>query len=204
MKEIIHRGITSIKNKENTYLAIKKALKDKNSLGVEFDIRLTKDKRIVLSHNSIIGLNLIENMNYQDIIKEKYLDTLDKILTIDTDKILLIDIKEKDNYKEFGNVLLKELEKTNKNIYLASFSKRIINYIKKKSNYKNGYITFYYKNDKNDFIVINHKFISDKKIKKIKNKEIFLWTINNKKELDEIKKKFSNIDNYYLIIDKEE
>ena len=43
MKNIIHRGITSKNIKENSYLAIKKAIKDKESIGVEFDIRLTKD-----------------------------------------------------------------------------------------------------------------------------------------------------------------
>ena len=50
MKNIIHRGITSKNIKENSYLAIKKAIKDKESIGVEFDIRLTKDKKIVLKY----------------------------------------------------------------------------------------------------------------------------------------------------------
>ena len=63
MKNIIHRGITSKNIKENSYLAIKKAIKDKESIGVEFDIRLTKDKKIVLSHNSLINLNVIEELN---------------------------------------------------------------------------------------------------------------------------------------------
>ena len=57
MKYIIHRGITSKKNSDNSYMAIKRALFDKESIGVEFDIRLTKDKKIVLSHNSLINLN---------------------------------------------------------------------------------------------------------------------------------------------------
>ena len=86
MKYIIHRGITSKKNSDNSYMAIKRALFDKESIGVEFDIRLTKDKKIVLSHDSVLGINYIENMNYKDIIKHKYLTTLDKILDIDTDK----------------------------------------------------------------------------------------------------------------------
>ena len=50
MKYIIHRGITSKKNSDNSYMAIKKAIFDKESIGVEFDIRLTKDNKIVLSH----------------------------------------------------------------------------------------------------------------------------------------------------------
>ena len=117
MKYIIHRGLTSSRNQENSYLSIKKAILDKNSSGVEFDVRLTKDNEIVLSHDSIIGINYIENMNYIDIIKHKHLTTLDRILSIDTDKILLIDIKVNNNYKLFGNILLKKINNSNRNIY---------------------------------------------------------------------------------------
>lgn len=204
MKYIIHRGITSNKIKENTYESIKKGLNDKSSVGVEFDIRLTKDNKIVLSHNSLINNNHIENMNYLEITKEKYLTTLDKILSINTSKIFLIDIKVKNNYKIFGDTLLNYLNNCNKNIYLCSFNKKIIKYLKNKTKYKLSQILFKYKNNNNDFIMINHKGVSNKKIINIKNKEIFLWTTNNNKELKEVKNKFSNIDNYYLIIDKKE
>ena len=118
MKNIIHRGITSKNIKENSYLAIKKAIKDKESIGVEFDIRLTKDKKIVLSHNSLINLNVIEETNYSELIKNNYLTTLDKILDIDTNKIFLIDIKTNNNYKVFSDILMNTINKYNKNIYL--------------------------------------------------------------------------------------
>ena len=204
MKYIIHRGITSNRFKENSYIAIKRALIDKSSLGVEFDIRLAKDDKIVLSHDNIINFNYIENMNYNDIIKNKYLTTLDKVLTINTDKILLIDIKVNNNYKKFGNLLLKELDKYERNIYLASFNKKVIKYLRKKTKYKKGIITLNYKKNNNDFVVINYNTISSKKINDIKNKEIFIWTIHNDKDLEKVKNKFSNIDDFYLIIDKEE
>ncbi|MGN1342219.1 MAG: glycerophosphodiester phosphodiesterase family protein [Bacilli bacterium] len=204
MKYIIHRGITSNRFKENSYTAIKRALINENSLGVEFDIRLTKDDKIVLSHDNIINFNYIENMNYKDIIKDKYLTTLDKILTINTDKILLIDIKVNNNYKKFGNVILKEINDNKRNIYLASFNKKVIKYLRRKTKYKKGIITFNYKKNNNDFVVINYNTISNKKINSIKNKEIFIWTIHNDKDLEEVKNKFSNIDNFYTIIDKEE
>ena len=58
MKYIIHRGITSDNVMENTYESIKRAIRDKESMGVEFDIRLTKDKKIVLSHDSFINFNI--------------------------------------------------------------------------------------------------------------------------------------------------
>ena len=204
MKYIIHRGITSNRFKENSYTAIKRALIDKSSLGVEFDIRLAKDDKIVLSHDDIINFNYIENMNYNDIIKNKYLTTLDKVLNINTDKILLIDIKVNNNYKKFGNLLLKELDKYERNIYLASFNKKVIKYLRKKTKYKKGIITLNYKKSNNDFVVINYNTISSKKINDIKNKEIFIWTIHNDKDLEKVKNKFSNIDDFYLIIDKEE
>ena len=204
MKYIIHRGITSNRFKENSYTAIKRALIDKSSLGVEFDIRLAKDDKIVLSHDNIINFNYIENMNYNDIIKNKYLTTLDKVLTINTDKILLIDIKVNNNYKKFGNLLLKEVDKYERNIYLASFNKKVIKYLRKKTKYKKGIITLNYKKNNNDFVVINYNTISSKKINDIKNKEIFIWTIHNDKDLEKVKNKFSNIDDFYLIIDKEE
>lgn len=204
MKYIIHRGITSNRFKENSYIAIKRALIDKSSLGVEFDIRLAKDDKIVLSHDNIINFNYIENMNYNDIIKNKYLTTLDKVLNINTDKILLIDIKVNNNYKKFGNLLLKELDKYERNIYLASFNKKVIKYLGKKTKYKKGIITLNYKKNNNDFVVINYNTISSKKINDIKNKEIFIWTIHNNNDLEKVKNKFSNIDNFYLIIDKEE
>ena len=202
MKYIIHRGITSKDIKENSYTAIKKAIKDKESIGVEFDIRLTKDHKIVLSHNFLINLNVIEETNYSDLIKNNYLTTLDKILDIDTNKIFLIDIKTNNNYKVFSDILMNTLNKYNKNIYLASFDKNIIRYIKSK--YKKGIITLLYKRNNYDFIITNYKLISNNKIKKIKDKKIFLWTIHNNNELEEIKNKFSNIGDYYIIKDKKE
>lgn len=202
MKYIIHRGITSKDIKENSYTAIKKALKDKESIGVEFDIRLTKDHKIVLSHNSLINLNVIEETDYSDLIKNNYLTTLDKILDIDTNKIFLIDIKTNNNYKVFSDILMNTINKYNKNIYLASFDKNIIKYIKSK--YKKGIITLLYRRNNYNFIITNYKLISNNKIKKIKDKEIFLWTIHNNIELEEIKNKFSNIDDYYIIKDKKE
>lgn len=204
MKYIIHRGITSDKVKENSYKAIKKAVIDNNCIGVEFDIRLTKDNKIVLSHDSLIGLNYIENMNYFDIVKESYLTTLNKILAIDTNKILLIDIKINNNYKLFGDTLIKYLKDCNRNIYLCSFNKKIIRYLKGKTKYKIANILFSYKKKYGDFVMINYKGISNRRIVKAKNKEIFLWTINNNRELNEVKNKFSNVNDYYLIIDKKE
>ncbi len=204
MKIIIHRGITSKKVKENSYIAIKRALNDHTTSGAEFDIRLTKDKKIVLSHNSIVNGMTIEKNNYQDIIKNSYLDTLDKILLLDTTKILLIDIKEKNNYKSLANTLLKELDNTNRNIYLMSFDKKIIKYLNKRTKLKKGLLSIYYQKNKYDFLTANYNFVSSKKIIKEKEKEIFLWTIDNTRELKKIANKYDTNSNVYAIVNKEE
>ena len=203
MRYIIHRGITSNNIKENTYLSIRNALYDKEALGVEFDIRLTKDKKIVLSHDSMINLNYIENMNYRDIIKYKNITVLDKVLDINSNKIFLIDIKTNNNYQEFSKILIKYLSNyKNKNIYLASFDRKIINILKKNLSNKMGYISFIYKKNNNKIELINYKMISNKRINRIKNKELFLWTIHTTIEEKEIINKFSNINKYYIIKDK--
>lgn len=199
MKVIAHRGITSDNIRENSYLAIKRALKDKNIDGVELDIRMTKDKKIVLNHGPNIGFNYIENMNYIDIIKEKYITTLDKVLSINTDKILFIDIKVNHNYKKFADLIIKELSLTNKNIYLASFNKNIIKYLKRKTKHKVGLISFYYRRNSFKFCALNYISVSSKKLGKI-TKEIFLWTIN-KNNLQYVKNKFLKLDSYNLIMD---
>lgn len=197
MKYIIHRGITNNYIRENTYCAIKRAINDNSSSGVEFDIRLTKDNVIVLSHDS----NGIENGYYSNIIKRNYLYTLDDILNINTNKIFLIDIKVKNNYKRFAKVILKYLSNTrNNNIYLASFNKRIIRYLKRNTNYKLGYITFRNSKNNNSFEVINFVTLSKNGINRYLNKEIFLWTIHNKIEEKLVLDKFSNT-NYYIIKD---
>jgi len=202
MKEIIHRGITSDSINENSYIAIKRALIDKNSIGVEFDIRLTKDKIIVLSHDSIIDNDNVENMNYSDIIKKKYLTTLDKILSVNSNKILLIDVKVNNNYKVFGDTLINLIKHYNRNIYISSFNKKFIKYISKKTIYKKGIISYGYRKNSYEFTSINYRSISNKRIKKVTSKEIFLWTIHDNNDLNNVKNKFANIDDYYIIIDK--
>ena len=190
MKYIIHRGITSKKNSDNSYMAIKRALFDKESIGVEFDIRLTKDKKIVLSHNSLINLNVIEETNYSELIKNNYLTTLDKILN--------------NNYKLLGDILLDILKNTDKNIYLMSFNKKIIKYLNKKTKYKKGIISFFYRYNKYPLTILNYKTVSNKKLKRIKNKEIFFWTFKNIYEANKLSKKIDNNSLYYYIINKEE
>lgn len=202
MKKIIHRGITSNLNKDNSFLAIREALLKSDNEGVEFDIRLTKDQKIVLSHDSLVDGIIVEKENYTSIIKKKYLCTLDRILGINTDKILLIDIKVNNNYKLLADTLLNTINNSKRNIYLASFNKKIVKYLKKKTYYKSAPITFFYFRNNYPFIMNNYHTIKEKRLSSAKKKEIFLWTVHNEHDMKEVKEKFLNNSNYYVIADE--
>ena len=217
-KIIAHRGIYNSKIKENTYLAIFNAFNNKNIYGVEFDIRLTKDNKIVIIHDKTInrtsnGIGIVENMTLKELQKYNFgsknfyqtIPTLEKILEINTNKLFLIEIKVSNNSKLFSKILLDILDKCKtKKIYLMSFNKDILNIIR--SNNKNLnigliYLTNNIKSYKYNFYVLYDKFINKDLINNLinRNKEIFIWTINNNKELSKIKNKINNISTIYFI-----
>ena len=131
-----HRGLFDNKKiVENTISAFKKALLD--NLNIELDIRLTKDRKIVVFHDDNIkrltDINkLVKNMTYDELSKINLLNTNDKVplleevLTLVKGKvILLIEIKE-----NFSNSILKELNKLlidyNGEVLLQSFNPIIV------------------------------------------------------------------------------
>lgn len=207
-KIIAHRGKTNKKVKENTYLAIINALNDYNIDGVEFDIRLTLDNKIVLSHDSNIirtsnGIGKIENMSLKKLQKYNFgsknfyqtIPTLDKILNIKTNKILLIEVKVNNNIKKFSKVLISLLKDYNlDNIYITSFNKKFLKTLKK-TNINIGplIINNNIKNKRFNFYVLNYLTFKDKTIKKLKlkNKKIFIWSL--------IDKNIDEYDDLYLI-----
>ncbi len=218
MKIIAHRGLYDKVVAENTYLAISRALNNNSLVGVEIDVRLTKDNKIVVIHDKNIsrtsnGFGIVENMTLSELQKYNFgskkfyqtIPTLDKVLDIRTSKIILIEIKINRNVNNFYKSLITILEKyKNKNIYLMSFNKNIINKLRKKFKYyKVGFIYLTNKinyNYKNDFYVINHNFINKKQINTLfkKNKKVFFWTLNKFNELQKINSQIKNIDAYYI------
>ena len=110
MKNLIaHRGLVNKINPENTYISILSALNSKKYVGVEFDIRLTKDNKLVLMHDKNIirttnGTGTVENMTLKELKKYQMtknktqtIPTLERILSIKTNKILLIELKINNN-----------------------------------------------------------------------------------------------------------
>lgn len=173
---ISHRGNNNHDYKENTQSAIAAVLKEDYIDGVEFDIRLTKDNKIVLCHNFIHNGKIIKYTN----AKELSLDLLTIVLkNINTRKIILIEIK--DNNKKIVDILYKIIKRYNNiNFYFQSFYKEVLTYLKSKnSKLKVGIVTF------NSNVNIKGLDFISIYFKNYKNNRLmtFLWTINNLKEI---------------------
>lgn len=146
MQLIAHRGIWNKKVKDNSYEALKSGLLSNKYIGIECDIRTTLDKKFIIYHNTLYKGNLVRNINYKDM---KDIILLEDLLKIKTDKILLLEIKEREIDK---NKLLKLLNKYKRNYYIMSFNNNIIFEIRKLNNkYKYGVLNY----------VLNSKFDYD-------------------------------------------
>ncbi|MFR5856426.1 MAG: glycerophosphodiester phosphodiesterase [Bacilli bacterium] len=162
-KFIAHRGIWNDLVKDNSYEALYNGLMSSQYIGIETDLRVTKDNIFILHHNALYNGKLIKNLLYnelEDIVK------LEEILKINTNKIILIEIKD---FNININRLIKLLDKYKRNVMLMSFDTNIINKIKKLNiKYKLGVLNYIINSDSEynfDFIcildILNKKVIID-------------------------------------------
>lgn len=115
---IAHRGKVDSINKENTIEAFKAAINDIKYDGFELDIRETKDKKIVVVHDFVVDNKLIKRVNYKEL--ERYnIPLLESILKLDTEKIIMIEIKDPNMDIAALSKLLERYQ--DKKIYLMSF-----------------------------------------------------------------------------------
>ena len=160
-KYIAHRGIWNDKVKDNSYKALYDGINSDKYIGIETDIRVTKDNIFVIYHNALYNGQLIKNMNYKEL---KDVSKLEDILKINTDKIILLEIKD---FNMDIKKLIKLLDKYKRNVMLMSFSTLVISKIKvMHTKYKLGVLNYLINSDSNydfDFIclldIISNKFI---------------------------------------------
>ena len=190
-KLIAHRGIHNKDIKENSYIAIKKALENEKYIGVEFDIRVTKDNEFILYHDSLYNNKLIKNTLYKEL--PKYVPRLSDVLKIRSNKIFLIEIKNINGmYIEFIKLLNKY-----KKINVMSLSKKVINKLKiSNRKYKIGILNYILNTNETykdlDFVCILNSLLNDKIINELNNKDVFSYGLFEKKEYDKV---FYIIDN---------
>ncbi|MBQ3021423.1 MAG: hypothetical protein IJD92_04275 [Bacilli bacterium] len=194
MQLIAHRGLINDNIKENTLEAFINAINN-NYQGIELDIRLTKDKKIVVLHDKLInrtsnGKGNINNLTYKELsnynfgtnkIKSK-LPLLKDVIENINNKIIIIELKEEINEFEIDKIL--KLNNTNQ-YYLTSFNKKYIDNLKN-INYKKGLINYVFNSNtditKYDFLLVLESLFNKSIYNKLTNMsiEIILYgTLNN-------------------------
>ena len=203
---LIHRGLAKKDFIENTISAFRYCFKKK--YGIETDIHCTKDRKIVCFHDfnlkGIFKINkYIKNIKYRDLLKiskyeKKPIPLLSDLIKLSNNKIfLMIEVKPlltEENLK----ILIKEI-KNLKNYTLTSFKEQnIINLYKIQKNLSLGFIipsTFTFdkvieksKKKHIKLLVLEKKFLKEKKLYKIK-KRVYFYTIKDKKMFNQFNNK---------------
>lgn len=198
MRLIAHRGLVTKNIKENTIEAFKAAIDSPKYSGFELDIRVSIDNEFVVYHDLMFKGKLIKNITYKELKKEN-VPKLTDVLKLNTNKIIMIEIKDYDiDLKKLANLL----KKYNKgNIYVSSFNNKVLKklkgYIK---SIKIGPLNYIINSEEDysiyDFICIINYILTDELISYFKNKniEVFAYGIKHKKRLN-----FNNI--YYIVDD---
>ena len=190
MKNLIaHRGLKD-ESKENTLQAFTKSLENPNYQGFECDVRTSKDNVFVVCHDALIGISRVSSTNYEQLKRKYNVPTLESVLKLQTDKIMLLEIKE-------TNLDIK------KNIYVMSFFNTVIQKLhEKKCPCKLGVLNYVLNSEENyqeyQFICLLESIVSKKLVNFFheKNMEVFIYGIHHFKETQE------NYQDCYLITDE--
>ena len=206
---LIHRGILNKKFKENCLDSFKASFKKK--YGIETDIHATKDKKFVCFHDftlkRIFKINKsIKDIKYQELKKIKYksfkIPLLAEVLKLSKNKYpIFIEIKPFLE-KRLLSKLINETKGFNKVVFISFNKDNIDNLLRINSSIKVG-LSFSNRssiksilkssiNKKLKCLILDKKFLNNKKIQKIK-KEKYYYTIKNKNYFLKYRKNYNLI-----------
>ena len=219
---IAHRGIHDNKNiYENTLESFKIAIK--KGYIIELDIRITKDKQIVVFHDNntkritkqekIVEESTYKELNNQNII---HIPLLSEVLDLVSGKVpLLIELKQTNKVGELETIFMKIMKKYKGKYAIQSFNPNVLYWFKR--NYPKvlrGQLSSKYNKQKiptikkvilsnmllniftkPNFISYKYNELSLEKINKYKKKNIHLigWTITNEREFNHYKEYYDNL-----------
>ena len=206
---LIHRGILNKNFKENCLDSFKASFKKK--YGIETDIHATKDKKFVCFHDftlkRIFKINKsIKDIKYQELKKIKYksfkIPLLAEVLKLSKNKYpIFIEIKPFLK-KRLLSKLINETKGFNKVVFISFKKDNIDSLLKINSSIKVG-LSFSNRssiksilkssiNKKLKCLILDKKFLNNKKIQKIK-KEKYYYTIKNKNYFLKYRKNYNLI-----------
>ena len=205
LKGIAHRGLWNDKYAENSMGAFKNAID--NNFAFECDIHLTKDKELVVCHDSDLKRmtgkdGIIENLTLKE-IKDNYIltdgskiPTFKEVLKLNQEQVpMAIELKiYKGNYHSLVKALKKEIIviKNPKNFFFISFDPRALFLINRIDSVKgliagiNPFTWFLCFRKMINSLDIDRELLHDKRVVTY-NKKRFLntWTIETKEQFDE-------------------
>ena len=178
---IAHRGVVNKTTKENSLEAFNLAIKDDYYAGFELDIYTSLDGYFVVNHNPIVGGKLIWKTKRKDLQKRGIID-LEEVLKLDTDKVILIEIKD-------INIDIDKLTKllnkySYKKIYVMSFFNSVIRQFKNHK-FKVGVLNYILNTEvdyKYNFIGLLYDIVTVNLIEAYKREgiEVFIYAINKR------------------------
>ena len=175
---IAHRGLYGDNIKENTIKAFDNAFNNGYE-GIEFDVRLTKDKIPVILHDSFLSRvfgvkGLLKNYTYQELLDNKIeIPKFEDVISRYNNKVMIIELKEKIDITKYI--------KDKRNLYyISSFNYDYVSYLNKSGYYRLGVINYILNSgidySKIDFIMVLDS-IYNKKLFKLKDIEIIIYGI---------------------------
>ena len=189
---IAHRGLKK-EAKENTLKAFEKSINNSFYDGFECDVRTTKDHIFVICHNPIYKGKIISLTEYKD-LKKEHLPTLESVLKLKTNKIIMLEIKEINCDINRLSMLLQKYDY--QNIYVMSFYNKVINNLLKKDlKIKVGVLNYVLNSENSyqnyDFICLLEKVmtINLENYFTSQQKEVFIYGIYNLENLTKEYKK---------------
>lgn len=202
---ICHRGFHNEKATENGLKAFQNAID--MGLPFELDIHITKDKKLVVCHDSelkrttskegiIEDLTLEEIKNNYHLLDGSQIPTFEEVLSLNNGRsLIVVELKVYNrNYKELAKaaneVLMKIKDK--KSLVLISFDPRALIRVKK-SGFPTGLLickSHYYvwmTRHLFDSVDIEECLLKDKKVQRYREKHLVnVWTIEKQENLDAV------------------
>jgi len=214
---IAHRGIHNNKVIENTISSFSLALDKK--IPIELDIRLLKDKNIVVFHDNNLKRLMkldrkLSSYTYDELKKITFPNTnihiplfKDVLEFIKGKVLIIIEIKKNDiySYTEYCKIIKSILDSYKYDFVIKSFDIRIVYWFLKNTDYITGLLIIGIKNSlyeiltKNKltrsilnphFISVDYHIVEKKLIQNFRKKRpVLVWTIKDKETLNRIQDK---------------
>ena len=204
---VAHRGF-SMFYPDNSYESVEAAINSNCTDLIEIDIRLTKDKELVLHHDSVINISdktlIIEDLFYNE-LKDNLISFKEFLNWYSWDKPLIIDVKTNDINYDIIYLLNYLINNYQELVFIQSESDKFLNEMMNLfPNYKYLYVI----NTKSDLNNLNSSFYGYtvryglfKKINLEDNKMYLVYTINSKNKYNKLLENNNYKDNIYIITD---